>query len=133
MSIEEQKEIKQTYYNEALRYMENAKETLQKAGKMDRQYQDSKYVKTACGTAYSGVLVALDGYFILKNIPKPKARKKIQYYEENLSKVDKKLLSYLNDAYEILHLYGYYDGFTNSTVIKEGFDLAYTIIEKIKP
>ena len=133
MSIDEQTQVKQTYYNEAIRYMNNAKETLQKAGKEDRFYIDSKYVKTACGTAYNGVLMALDGYFKLKEIPKKKGRKDIDFYKSTITTIDKKLLSYLNNAYDILHLSGYYDGITSVKVVKEGFDMAYTIIEKIKP
>ena len=133
MSIEEQQQIKQTYYSEALRYMDNAKETLQKAGKDDRFYIDDKYVKTACGTAYNGVLKALDGYFILKEVKKPKGKKSIDYYKLNITKIDKKLLNYLNNAYEVLHISGYYEGVTSVKVIQEGFDLAYDIIEKIKP
>lgn len=42
--------------------MENATETLKKAGKDGKYYKDEKYVKTACGTAYNGVLKALDIY-----------------------------------------------------------------------
>jgi hypothetical protein len=30
-------------------------------------------------------------------------------------------------------LFGYYDGVQNATVVKEGFDEAYRIIDKIKP
>jgi len=134
MSIQEQQKKREKYYNEAMRYMDNAKESLQNAKKEDNFYQDKKYVKTACGTAYNGVLVALDGYLQLKDIkPKGKERKSIEYYQENLGKVDRKLLNYLNSVYEILHLWGYYDGITNAKVIREGFDNAYTIIEKIKP
>ena len=33
MSIAEQERVKKEYYNEAIRYMSNAKETLKKAGK----------------------------------------------------------------------------------------------------
>ena len=133
MSIEEQNEIKAKYYNEAIRYMDNAKETLKKAGKEDKFYLDKKYVKTACGTAYNGVLTALDGYLILKDIKKPKGRKSIEYYQDSITKIDKKLLNYVNSAYEILHLVGYYDGNNTVSVIKEGFNMAYTIIDKIKP
>jgi hypothetical protein len=133
MSIDEQIQIKTTYYNEAIRYMENAKEVLKKAGKEDQFYIDSKYVKMASGTAYNGVLLALDGYFILKEAPKKKGRKDIDYYRMNLAKVDKKLLNYLNESYEALHLCGYYDGSKSVKVIRAGFDYAYTIIEKIKP
>jgi hypothetical protein len=103
-------EIKTAYYNEAMRYMQNATDTLKKAGKYDLMYNDSKYVKTACGIAYNGVLMALDGYFKLKEINLPKGKKSIEYYRDNLAKIDRKLMNYLNNAYEILHISGYYEG-----------------------
>jgi hypothetical protein len=133
MVIREQNRIRTTYYNEAIRYMENAKETLKKAGKEDRFYVDEKYVKTACGTAYNGVLKALDGYLLLKGIDTKKGRKDIEYYEDAIAGIDRKLLNYLNSAYKILHLNGYYDGVKDARVIAEGFNLAYSIIERIKP
>ncbi|MCL6103788.1 MAG: DUF5618 family protein, partial [Bacteroidetes bacterium] len=104
-----------------------------KAGKEDDLYQDSKYVKTASGIAYNAVLKALDGYFILKEVKAPKNRKSIEFYRANTSKIDKKMLGYLNSAYNILHLDGYYDGILSVDVINTGFKLAYTIIDKIKP
>ncbi|MFA5781917.1 MAG: DUF5618 family protein [Bacteroidales bacterium] len=133
MSIREQQEVKEKYYNEAIRYMNNAKETLKKAGKEDDFYNDDKYVKTACGTAYNGVLKALDGYFMLIGADKKKGRKSIEYYQANTGKKDKKLLKYLNNAYEVLHLSGYYDGVTDVKIVSRGFELAYLIINKIKP
>ena len=136
MSIEEQQELKSKYYGEATRYMENAREYLKNAKKEGRIYRDPKYVRTACGTAYSGVLIALDGYCILKGIHtsnSKKERKSIEYYQKNLARQDKKMLDNLNFAYKILHLYGYYDGLDNVEVVKEGFRNAYAIIEKIKP
>ena len=135
MSISEQEALKETYYNEANRYMDNAKEYLKKAKKEDNYYHDQKYVRMACGTAYSGLLVALDCFLLLKGISKPKGklRKSIEYYQSSIAKIDKKMLDYLNSAYEVLHLWGYYDGITKATVVKEGFDEAYKIINKIKP
>ena len=134
MSINEQQLLREKYYNEAVRYMDNAKESLKNARKEDGFYLDKKYVKTACGTAYNGLLVALDGFLQLKDIkPKAKERKSIEYYQSNITKIDKKMLNYLNSAYEILHLLGYYDGITDAGMVKRGFDLAYTIIEKINP
>lgn len=133
MGTEEQNKIRTTYYNEAIRYMENAKETLQKAGKEDRFYIDKKYVKTACGTAYNAVLLALDGYLLLQGIEKKKGRKDIGFYQEAVSRFDRKLLNYVTEAYNILHLAGYYDGSKNSKIILEGLDLADVIIDKIKP
>jgi len=136
MSVQEQQGIKEKYYQEAIRYMDNAKETLQKAQKDGNYYQDKKYIKMACGTAYSGMLVALDCFLVLKGVaekPKGKTRKSIEFYQKNVAQLDKKLLRHVNGAYEILHLSGYYDGIENASVIKEGFNEAYTIIERIKP
>ena len=134
MSISEQQSLKSAYYSEAIRYMDNAKECLKKAKKEDNYFLDKKYVSMACGTAYKGLLLALDGFLRLKDIkPKGKERKSIEYYQSNITKIDGKMLDYLNNAYEILHLYGYYDGIGDAIVVKRGFDLAYKIIEKIKP
>ncbi|MDR1224830.1 MAG: DUF5618 family protein [Tannerella sp.] len=133
MSIEEQQVIKQKSYSEAIRYMENAKESLKKAGKEDHYYKDRKYVKTACGTAYSGILIALDAYLSLSGVKKTGRRKSIEYYCEQLGRLDKKMLRTVNNAYEILHLSGYYDGILDARVVKAGMDEAYGIIDKIKP
>jgi len=166
MSTQEQEQTKEKYYSEAMRYMENEKEYLKDAKKEGNYYQDKKYVITACGVVYCGLLESLDGYLRLKDIKsKGKQRKStvsersrttvsersrttvsersrttvsersrtIEFYQENLAKIDKKMLNWLNYAYQILHLWGYYDGVKSVNVLKEGFDEAYKIIEKIKP
>jgi hypothetical protein len=133
MSIQEQQTVREKYYNEAMRYMSNAKENLQKAGKKDNLYLDDKYVKTGCGVAYNGVLKALDGYFKLRNIHFPRGRKSIEFYQANLTKLDKKLLARLHSAYEVLHLSGYYDGIKSVKVVQAGMSEAYAIIDIIKP
>ena len=133
--VDEQNQIREKYHSEAVRYMDNAKECLKNARKDGNYYRDPKYVRMACGTAYSGVLVALDGFLILKGIHKPtgKDRKSIEYYQNHIGKFDKKMLDYVNGAYKILHLFGYYDGIEKADVVKSGFDEANKIIDKIKP
>ncbi|MDR2813933.1 MAG: DUF5618 family protein [Prevotellaceae bacterium] len=133
MAVRTQEDVRQQAYAEAMRYMNNAKEALQKACKEDYRYRDAKYVRTACGTAYNGVLIAMDAYLLLKGIERKKGRKSIEYYTENISTLDKKLLGYVNTVYSILHLSGYYDGIRDAVIVKRGFDLAYQIIDKIKP
>ena len=120
-------------YEEAMRYVENAREILKSAGKDDKFYIDEKYVKIACGTAYSGILVALDCLFDIKKIPKRRGRKSIDYYQNNLAQIDKKLLKELNSAYRLLHLEGYCEGETNSKTIDVGFDSAISVIDALKP
>ena len=119
-------------YKEAMRYIENAREDLKLAGKDGKFYADEKYVKSASGIAYSGTLVALDCLFDVKNIPKRRGRKSIDYYKEHLGKIDKKLLKELNSVYNILHLNGYYEGETNIKSIEAGFDNAIDLIDSIK-
>ncbi|GHV65343.1 hypothetical protein FACS1894199_05780 [Bacteroidia bacterium] len=135
MSNEEQEGIKQRAYAESMRYMNNAKETLQKARKEDNFYTDKKYVRTACGTAYNGVLLALDAYFELKGVemPQKKKHKSIEFYMIEAGKLDGKLSKELHAAYRILHIDGYYEGILKASVIRDGFASAYEIINKIKP
>jgi hypothetical protein len=136
MTLDEQIAFLSKEHAEAMRYMDNAEKTLKKAGKDGtRYYADAKYVQTACGIAHLGVLRALDAWFELKELPKSgkKQRKSIDYYTNRVAKIDGKVLKTLQEAYNALHLSGYYDGTTSVRIIKEGFDLAYEIIDRIKP
>jgi hypothetical protein len=135
MTIQEQNTFLSKEYAEAIRYMNNAKEALQKSQKDDYSYKDKKYVRSACGIAYSGVLVALDAWLEAKGVvnPKKNGRKSVDFYKRHISMLDKNMSDKFETAYEVLHLVGYYDGITNVKIITEGFDAAYQIIEKIKP
>ena len=133
MSIKE----KEGHYREAVRYIENASEILRtKAGKSGKYYEDAKYVKMACGTAYSGVLLAIETYLESKGKPIPakkRGRISVDEYRKSLATLDMKLLRTFNTSYEILHLVGYYEGETNYAVIRGGMDAAIDIINKIRP
>lgn len=137
MPIEEQQVFLSKRYAEAIRYMDNANATLKTAGKENnnKYYQDDKYVKTACGTAYNGVLIALDAWFEAKGVTNTKKndRKSVDFYKRNISLFDKKMADYFDTVYKVLHLNGYYDGVRKVKVIQSGFEDAYRIIDKIKP
>ena len=121
-------------YAEAMRYIENAKEALNKAKRQGKYYTDKKYVCTASGVAYSGMLVALDALMEIKNIKVPaKSRKSIEWYREQLRKMDWKLLNEVNSAYLILHLNGYYEELMDANAINSGIDNAISVIKRIKP
>ena len=79
------------------------------------------------------MLKALDVLFDIKQVPKKRGRKTIEYYKGTLSKIDKKLLSYLNNSYDILHIGGYYEGITEIKAIEAGFENAQLVIEALKP
>jgi hypothetical protein len=57
-------------------------------------------------TAYLGILTTLDGLFGIKN----KGKKSAFWYQEQLGKVDKKVLNDFNMVYDTLHLTTGYDG-----------------------
>ena len=136
MPIEEQKLFLKKEYAEAIRYMDNAKKALKEAGKEDNSYyKDDKYVRTACGVAYLGVLRALDAWLKVKGVelPKKKKSKSIEYYMDSVAKLDGKMRSRLSSAYNALHLAGYYWGERKIKMIDSGFEDAYEIIDKIKP
>ena len=114
---------------EAHRYLDNAKEILRdKAQKEDGYYKDKKYVKMAGNTAYSGVLEALDGLFGIKK----KGRKSVDWYQEELGKVDKKILTSFNSAYNMLHLLMGYDGELNADAAIVGIKEAEKIIHWVE-
>jgi hypothetical protein len=126
-------------YAEAQRYMSNAEETLQRSGKEDNLYLDVKYVRVACGTAYLAVLIAADMWLALKGVSMPvkrdikKKHRDINKYREDIGGLDGRMLANVNTAYNILHLYGYYDGIQDVRIVHTGFAVAREIIEKIKP
>ncbi len=124
-------------YREALRYFENANEILHtKAGKKDHYYEDGKYVRMACGTAYSGVLKAVDAYLELKGKPilkKKYARVSVDDYQKRLALIDKGVLNKFNTIYQILHLNGYYEGLLNADAIQLGLRSFAEILDEIKP
>jgi hypothetical protein len=134
MTREEQDSVLSAEYTEANRYMDNAKETLRKAEKRDDgYYSDKKYVRSACGIAYLGVLSAIEAWLTIKGVPITGKKKSIDYYTFNVAKIDKKMLDYLNTAYNVLHFEGYSRGETRVETIGSGFNVAYEIIDKIKP
>ncbi|QRR00389.1 DUF5618 family protein [Dyadobacter sandarakinus] len=114
---------------EAKRYLANARTILsEQAGKEDDYYQDPKYVKLAGHAAYTGVLVALDFLFGEKK----KGRKDVSWYREQLSGMDKKVLTNFGIAYDILHLSMSYDGNRDVDVAKSGLKRAEEIINWVE-
>ncbi len=100
----------------------------EKAKKEDGYYQDQKYVKMAGHTAYTGVLMALDGYFRGER----KTRKSVDWYQAALAKEDKKILTTFNSAYHTLHLLMGYDGEQNVKIVKASIEEAEKIIHWVE-
>lgn len=116
---------------EARRYVDNAREILAERGRLDDdgfQYEDEKYVRAAGNYLWLGVLMALDGVFHVRE--DRRTRVNIEAYQDAVSKRDLKLLSWLVDGYNIIHLNMNYDGIGNKTLCDSGFQVANRIIDR---
>ncbi len=116
---------------EARRYVENAKETLQEKGEFNAElnrYDDEKYVRAAGNYLWLGVLMALDSVFQVRKDRRTRAD--IRDYKEAVGKRDRKLLALVNDGYEVMHLYMNYDGNQSKGISDDGFRLANAIIDR---
>ena len=115
--------------SEAKRYITNARQILsQNGGKSGNYYSDPKYVKMAGNTAWSGVLVALDGCFgVKKNMSKSK-RVDIDVYKNIVAKKDKKMSRNFNTAYDSLHKALGYDGNLRYSIVQDAIKQGEEII-----
>ena len=114
---------------DAHRYIDNAKDILRdKAQKEDSLYKDKKYVRMASHTAYFGLLTALDG--LLGN--KKKGRKSVTWYQEELGKIDKKVLNRFNMIYDTLYLTMAYDGNLSVDIANVGLKEAEQIVNWVE-
>lgn len=116
---------------EARRYVENANETLVGKGEYDaslRRYNDRKYVRAAGHYLWHAVLLMLDAVFHVRK--DRRTRVDIDAYREAIRKRDLKLLTLVNDSYEILHLQMGYDGVQRKATCDDGFRLANEIIDR---
>lgn len=117
--------------SEARRYVDNAKETLKEKGELNvetRRYEDEKYVRAAGSYLWLGVLMALDAVFNVRS--DRRKRVDINEYRDAVGRRDRKLLDYVNDGYDVMHLSMMYDGVQAKGVSDEGIRIANTIIDR---
>lgn len=120
---------KQNPIEEALRYVDNAKQTLRENGELDKvlcRYGDRKYVRAAGHYLWGGVLIALDAVFQVKTAQRQ--HPDIKDYKDAVRKRDRKLLELVNKGYETMHILMGYDGNQRKDVCDDGFRYANDII-----
>jgi len=120
-----------------LRYMENARETLKRSPTEGNTYLDIKYVKSACGTAYLGVLRAIDEYLLKRGLNEWQLPQSIEGYRDavkrHLSVRNGKLAREFEMLYKALHMAGYYRGLLQNTeMVKDALRAAEDFIKKVR-
>ncbi len=125
----------------AKRYLENAKETLKKAGikKKTGRYEDIKYVSSASGIAYLSALEALKALFVqeklVEDLRKIKNVKRVYSLISDLTRIGKDrdtLLELFDDVYTILHVSAYYRELRDKKAIDSGFEKVEKIIRIVE-
>lgn len=121
-----------TYYEEAMRYIEYAKEQLE-ASPMDKNYYtDIKLVKSVGENIYTGIeksakhYINLMGGKIAKNAKEPDITK-------SLAKINNSALNMFNDLYSYFQIAVYFNGNNDSKKIKESILVAKKFISLLKP
>jgi len=99
---------------EALRYLQNAKDTLSKVSIEKNCYVDIKPVREALGTAYLAILEAINEALLKKGLIKKDLPKSVDEYRKVLQKYfavhNGKLMREFESLYDELHIAGYYRG-----------------------
>ena len=124
-------------HKEALRYLNNAKEILNKVPVEDNRYTDTKPVREAFGTAYLSILEAINDVLLKRGFSKKELPKSVEGYRKALQKYvtihNGKLLKDFEMLYDALHIAGYYRGLIyNVDAVKDYIKSTKTFIEKLK-
>ena len=124
-------------HKEALRYLNNAKEILNKVPVEDNRYTDTKPVREAFGTAYLSILEAINEVLLKRGFSKKELPKSVEGYRKALQKYvtvhNGKLLKDFEMLYDALHIAGYYRGLIyNVDAVKDYIKSTKTFIEKLK-
>ena len=115
---------------EAERYLQNARQILSEKGDKDGDYyNDSKYVRMAGNTAWSGVLIALDSVLNVRLNLKKGQRPEFKDYQAAIAKKDSKMPRVLLNAYDLLHKSLGYDGVTDYRIVQISLDKAKIILD----
>lgn len=122
---------------EALRYLENAKEILEKAKIEGNFYVDKKPVREAFGTAYLAILEAINEALLKRGLTEKELPDSIDEYRKALRRYlsihNGKLLKEFNLLYDSLHIYGYYKGaIYNVHAVKDYLKAAKNFINRLK-
>ena len=121
-----------TCYNEATRYISNAREALQKSSvNKYGYYEDVKYVKSAAGIAYAGVEMAAKWFLKIKGVTVK--GKGIEHIKDALAKIDKRMLQVINYVYNGLHIDYYYGNSTKESTMKDLLKESQRFIDYLKP
>jgi hypothetical protein len=122
--------------NNVGRYIKNAKEILNKAEKEGDYYSDIKYVRSAFGCLYLGILEVIDEFLLSKGVEKKDLPKKkdeyLKFLKKYCSAYNGKLMKEFDNLYDEIHIAGYYRGLLKSVkVVNSVFDEGEKFIRKI--
>jgi hypothetical protein len=124
----------QKYFNKAVEYYKNARVKLRGLSVEYNHYKDAKMLQESAGLCWLAVLSSLQGFFVSSGILPKNMPKSADGYGALLSKFkhkDGKLMKAFWLTYYDIHQHVYYEGNTHVLIVKEGFQRAKFVIEKL--
>ncbi|HHT9137952.1 MAG TPA: DUF5618 family protein [Candidatus Wunengus sp. YC60] len=120
---------------EALRYLQNARDTLNKISIEDDYYVDIKPVREALGTAYLAILEAINEALLKKGLTTKELPQSVEEYRKVLRKHfvvhNGKLMREFEALYNTLHIAGHYRGLIQkASIVKDCLKAAKEFIRK---
>lgn len=118
---------------QALRFFNNAKETLKKSPVEYALFKDTKYVAEACGMCYLAVVRAIESHLLRKGVSHknlPDDAGKIRKILKGHTNGNGKILSAYNTVYETIHVLAYYQDYSGELNIRTAFEQAKYLINK---
>ena len=120
---------------EALRYLQNTRDTLNKISIEDDYYVDIKPVREALGTAYLAILEAINEAFLKKGLTTKELPQSVEEYRKVLRKHfvvhNGKLMREFEALYNTLHIAGHYRGLIQkASIVKDCLKAAREFIRK---
>jgi hypothetical protein len=127
------KEHWEKHLENAALYYRNAREELRQVPIEGGFYADKKHLRRASGMCWLAVVDAARGFLIKQGIPEKKLRS-AEAYSFLLAghpQFDGKLMKHFEAARYIVHIGVYYIGVTKINTVKDGFESARFVVEKL--
>lgn len=123
----------EAYFNRAAILWTNAHRMLGALKVAEGRYRKPKRMREACGTGWLAVQEAIKGLARRRGALVKKLPKEIDQLGQELdeSHVNGRAMAELEDAYQLLHIAGYYEGVRSASQIALGMDSARSLVERI--
>jgi hypothetical protein len=117
----------------AIQYYRNAREELRQVPIEDGFYADKKHLRRAAGVCWLAVVEAAIGFLLKRGVDRKQLRSTDAFRSllSEYAEIDGKFFRYYESALHMVHIDIYYWGQDRVAVVKDGFEVAKFVIERL--